>query len=148
MPLSGFEPAISAGDRPQTLVLDCSSTGIGYRLHTELNRVLLEWGNPDRRRLKFGGEENAPRSVGNRTLATQPVKTTLNTQLRRVRIACTWHVFRVGSKVVCRPRWRFGLPYLSRHPTTKTSLIALWRKFAYSTAADWRFCNLYSQPPI
>ena len=30
MPLAGFEPAIPAGDRPQTLALDRSATGIGH----------------------------------------------------------------------------------------------------------------------
>ena len=29
MPLAGFEPAIPASDRPQTLTLDRSATGIG-----------------------------------------------------------------------------------------------------------------------
>ena len=29
MPAAGFEPAIPAGDRPQTLTLDRSATGIG-----------------------------------------------------------------------------------------------------------------------
>ena len=29
MPLAGFEPATPAGDRPQTLALDRSATGIG-----------------------------------------------------------------------------------------------------------------------
>jgi hypothetical protein len=29
MTLAGFEPTISAGERPQTYALDCSATGIG-----------------------------------------------------------------------------------------------------------------------
>jgi hypothetical protein len=34
MPPAGFEAAIPAGDRPQTLALDRSATGIGERINT------------------------------------------------------------------------------------------------------------------
>ena len=32
MPLEGFEPAIPAGERPQTYALDSADTGIGMRI--------------------------------------------------------------------------------------------------------------------
>jgi len=33
MPPVGFEPTISAGERPQTYALDCVATGTGVVLH-------------------------------------------------------------------------------------------------------------------
>jgi hypothetical protein len=32
MPLAGFEPAVPASERPQTLSLDRSGTGIGFHM--------------------------------------------------------------------------------------------------------------------
>jgi hypothetical protein len=33
MPLAGFEPTISASERPQTYALDSAATGIGIYIH-------------------------------------------------------------------------------------------------------------------
>jgi hypothetical protein len=35
MPLVGFEPTISAGERPQTYALDCAATGTGEGVQYE-----------------------------------------------------------------------------------------------------------------
>jgi len=34
MPLAGFEPTVSAGERPQTYALDRATTGIGFLVNT------------------------------------------------------------------------------------------------------------------
>jgi hypothetical protein len=39
MPPVGFEPTISAGERPQTHALDRAGTGIDFRLLRELNEA-------------------------------------------------------------------------------------------------------------
>jgi hypothetical protein len=38
MPLVGFEPTISAGERPKTYVLDCAATGTGFFLIANKNK--------------------------------------------------------------------------------------------------------------
>jgi hypothetical protein len=44
MPPAGFEPTISAGERPQTHVLDGEDTGIG--LYTDINLENFEFPTP------------------------------------------------------------------------------------------------------
>jgi hypothetical protein len=36
----GFEPTISAGERPQTYALDCAATGAGQRLRHSKYKVI------------------------------------------------------------------------------------------------------------
>jgi hypothetical protein len=42
MPLVGFEPKISAGERPQTYALDRTATGIGRAWQAKYVRVVLK----------------------------------------------------------------------------------------------------------
>jgi len=41
MPLAGFEPTISAGERPQTYALDYAATGTGLKTCTRQKILLL-----------------------------------------------------------------------------------------------------------
>ena len=41
MPRVGFEPTISAGERPKTYALDRAATGTGYPLHYSLRKYHL-----------------------------------------------------------------------------------------------------------
>ena len=49
MPLAGFEPTISAGERPQTYALVCATTGIGIQngddnnIFINCNWVVTRW---------------------------------------------------------------------------------------------------------
>ena len=49
MPPAGFEPTISAGERPQTYALDRAATGTGYTLHLSCiiqhSRYSIKWKN-------------------------------------------------------------------------------------------------------
>ena len=39
MPPAGFEPTISAGERPQTYALDRAATGTGIESYTRLSKI-------------------------------------------------------------------------------------------------------------
>ena len=41
MPSAGFEPTISAGERPQTYALDRAATGTGIRLYNSVHKLVL-----------------------------------------------------------------------------------------------------------
>ena len=40
MPPVGFEPTISAGERPQTYALNCAATGTGFYIHTHIHTYI------------------------------------------------------------------------------------------------------------
>jgi len=39
----GFEPAVSAGEQPQTYALDRAATGTGHQIFTKQNKDVVEW---------------------------------------------------------------------------------------------------------
>jgi hypothetical protein len=70
MPLVGFEPTISAGERPQTYVLDRTATGIGihYLSHQKVSG-------------KFSGSESTATNATTGTMVTKLTVLTLVTKV-------------------------------------------------------------------